>query len=1231
MPLVRIRGVSTPSLLVPKFMKFLSRSQLQIVLGFVFLSAALPSEGQVLTVQVGAPPPPATALVNHGDSWRYRKGLSAPQTDWRTDTDANLDATWLTGPGGFGYGDGDDATILADMVGGYNTVYIRKSFLVTGPVDPARRVVLTMDWDDGFVAYLDGSEVARSANVLVATPLFDSATAPNQNHEASAGGGSPPTLYDLGSVDTLLAPGTHVLAVHGLNSDTGSTDFSLIADLRLTGGSQVAGGGSLFAIVNSSEVQLSGTNTIAGATRVFVNGEPASFNPGTGQWSRTHNLAPGLNHLFVAAVDNTGALLGSAARDVLYQTASTPVGGVLASDTVWDGTSGTYHVTNTVIVPNGLTLRITNGAVVLLSPNASIRATTNGVVLATGTDAKPILFAPADGESPWGDLRAAGTNAALTLRHAEVVAGQISLLNGATVLMEDSVIRDRNDGGEVISADFGASLTLRRCYGARFGEMDAFETPVLIEDSLLERFAIDGLDIKGTNVPLVVRRTTLRDADPTNLNADGIDFGPGAGTVEQCLIHGFPDKGISLGGAPGTTVRDTLIYNCGIGISAYASINVALANATISRCSQGILFRNNPTPGIGVASNLIVWGNISNVVVSGTSALEINFSDVENTNWPGAANISADPLFIDPMQGDFRLAPGSPAIGAGLGGVDMGTHFPVGGLPATPRNLAATAVGTGEIRLVWQDDSANETGFQVERSNDGLTWASLTGVGPNVTNHVDVTAAVAQRYFYRVRSFNSSGVSRVSNPASAIREETMTEVGGILAGNNVWSPAMGMIVVRANVIVPAGATLTMLPGTVVKLTNNTSIIAASGGTIDIAGTAENKVQLRPLVTTNIWGQLSAQFTGSSLSVRHADIGYGQVTVYSNAVGLLEDSFIHNYRRAGGSLFTAPIILTHFAAPTIVRRCHVREYHETLWRNGILTIEQCLFEFIYGDAVDFDAAQTGTVIRHCTFRHGTLGNVDAVDVGPGDLPGAFDVRIENCMMYNFPFDKGVSVGDNNSSRGTIVSNCFIYGCLSGVMAKDRCDVSVRNCTIVGNAWGLTNYNKSSPSSPTGGGITTNSYNNIVWGNNITISMVNGSELYADHNNFGNTNWPGAGNIDVDPLFLNPGGRDYRLTPNSPCLGAGRDGADMGAHFPVGAPMVLSHPRIEAFDTSGANTVVRFWADNEKTYSLLCSPVVAGGTWVNLGNVPTGTVPRFLSMTNAIAPGSQFYRLVTPAMP
>jgi len=41
------------------------------------------------------------------------------------------------------------------------------------------------------------------------------------------------------------------------------------------------------------------------------------------------------------------------------------------------------------------------------------------------------------------------------------------------------------------------------------------------------------------------------------------------------------------------------------------------------------------------------------------------------------------------------------------------------------------------------------------------------------------------------------------------------------------------------------------------------------------------------------------------------------------------------------------------------------------------------------------------------------------------------------------------------------------------------------------------------------------------------------------------YPGTGNIDEDPWFVNPGGWDFRLENQSPCINAGNDAAAMAA--------------------------------------------------------------------------------------
>ena len=158
----------------------------------------------------------ATPLVNSSDNWHYRKGTNEPAADWASKADAALDATWETGPGGCGYGDGDDATVLTDMEDNYTTVYIRRSFDVAAGLDTNLVLRLRVDFDDGFVAYLDGVEIQRG-NVSgdVGVPVaFDGSAA--GNHAASTDGGDIET-YDLGLASELFAEGTHVLAFQGLN------------------------------------------------------------------------------------------------------------------------------------------------------------------------------------------------------------------------------------------------------------------------------------------------------------------------------------------------------------------------------------------------------------------------------------------------------------------------------------------------------------------------------------------------------------------------------------------------------------------------------------------------------------------------------------------------------------------------------------------------------------------------------------------------------------------------------------------------------------------------------------------------------------------------------------------------------------------------------------------------------------------------------------------------------
>lgn len=88
--------------------------------------------------------------------------------------------------------------------------------------------------------------------------------------------------------------------------------------------------------------------------------------------------------------------------------------------------------------------------------------------------------------------------------------------------------------------------------------------------------------------------------------------------------------------------------------------------------------------------------------------------------------------------------------------------------PAAPIQLVVSADNAGEayrsqIFLRWRDRSSNETGFLIERSEDGYEFSPFTTVGANVTLFVDRHLDSATMYSYRVRSINAVADSAPSN------------------------------------------------------------------------------------------------------------------------------------------------------------------------------------------------------------------------------------------------------------------------------------------------------------------------------------------------------------------------------------------------------------------------------------------------------------------------------------
>lgn len=184
------------------------------------------------------------SVVNHGDSWRYHKGTNAPApANWKIVDDSGLDpASWFAGNGGVGYANNGGVTaetnncqtILDDMYNRYTTVQMRQQFTISQAAAPGQKLYLRMDWDDGFIAWLDGVYLMqRNSPNGTNEPAY--AALASGDHESSLGNNAPnpAEIYDLGYATNWLGVGTHTLALFGLNGTTTSSDFIQVADLYL--------------------------------------------------------------------------------------------------------------------------------------------------------------------------------------------------------------------------------------------------------------------------------------------------------------------------------------------------------------------------------------------------------------------------------------------------------------------------------------------------------------------------------------------------------------------------------------------------------------------------------------------------------------------------------------------------------------------------------------------------------------------------------------------------------------------------------------------------------------------------------------------------------------------------------------------------------------------------------------------------------------------------------------
>jgi len=135
-----------------------------------------------------------------GSGYVYLKGSDALDlpTGW---TEPGFDdSAWLSGIAPFRYGDGSGGTLLSDMQGSYSTLFLRSEFSAAN-IDKLGEVRIQVDWDDGFVLWINGKQVQSQQ------------APPEIRYDALA-----TDLHESGTPETFIFQAEDLDLVEGMNS-----------------------------------------------------------------------------------------------------------------------------------------------------------------------------------------------------------------------------------------------------------------------------------------------------------------------------------------------------------------------------------------------------------------------------------------------------------------------------------------------------------------------------------------------------------------------------------------------------------------------------------------------------------------------------------------------------------------------------------------------------------------------------------------------------------------------------------------------------------------------------------------------------------------------------------------------------------------------------------------------------------------------------------------------------
>lgn len=381
--------------------------------------------------------------------------------------------------------------------------------------------------------------------------------------------------------------------------------------------------------------------------------------------------------------------------------------------------------------------------------------------------------------------------------------------------------------------------------------------------------------------------------------------------------------------------------------------------------------------------------------------------------------------------------------------------------------------------------------------------------------------------------------------------QPMAVVSGPLEGDATWA---GIVHVTGDVLVPAGSTLTLQAGALVLLDGVRS--GSNGADIDVQGairslgTALSPVTFTAFDPNRAWGEIHHDHAAHS-TYRYTDItragrspGAGHTgkgpairsegsAIAFDHVGLTDHVGKVMQSSAGSDLTFRDCILARSVMGPEIDGTAL--WFAESWITHMANPDDADGIYIHGQR----AGQT------CLMRGGVVAVMedDCIDTLGSEL------TLEDQILRGAK-DKGVSIygGTVHILRCLIVENNTapedptVATIATKALEGSTALVNIDRTTIVASSAegvvdvGIQSHNKYNVKAGT---ITYNVARSIIQATDpidVQAPYLE-SDIHVGHTDLFAEAWPGTGNLNVDPLFVDAAGHDYRLQEGSPCGGLG----------------------------------------------------------------------------------------------